>query len=168
MVSHERTICHMVVVGLVLVVVGLLVALSEAHNPVHGAAGATGLVVMGIGVVLTVGGLGAGVVLGLAGGTALAAAGGGALALTVRRSVAVRRRRVRTGAEGLIGRIGIVRRWDDGHGSVDLEGAVWQARRSPVDEPEPAGELHAGDPVVVERLSGLTLSVRPAEEWELL
>ena len=29
-------------------------------------------------------------------------------------------------------------------------------------------ELHAGDTIVVERLSGLTLWVRPAEEWELI
>ena len=29
-------------------------------------------------------------------------------------------------------------------------------------------QLHAGDPIVVEHLNGLTLSVRPAEEWELL
>ena len=28
-------------------------------------------------------------------------------------------------------------------------------------------ELHVGDRVVVEHLSGLTVSVRPAEEWEL-
>ena len=28
--------------------------------------------------------------------------------------------------------------------------------------------LHAGDQVVVERLDGLTLAVRPAETWELV
>ncbi len=28
--------------------------------------------------------------------------------------------------------------------------------------------LHEGDSVVVERVSGLTLSVRRAEEWELI
>jgi membrane protein implicated in regulation of membrane protease activity len=32
------------------------------------------------------------------------------------------------------------------------------------DDPE---ELREGDPVVVERVQGLTLSVRRAEEWEL-
>jgi hypothetical protein len=34
------------------------------------------------------------------------------------------------------------------------------------DDDEP-GELQVGDAIVVERLSGLTLAVRPAEEWEL-
>ena len=29
-------------------------------------------------------------------------------------------------------------------------------------------QLHQGDRVIVERLTGLTLSVRPAEEWELI
>jgi hypothetical protein len=28
--------------------------------------------------------------------------------------------------------------------------------------------LHNGDAVVVERVSGLTLGVRPAEDWELV
>ena len=28
-------------------------------------------------------------------------------------------------------------------------------------------ELHEGDPIVVERLDGLTLAVRRAEDWEL-
>ena len=50
-----------------------------------------------------------------------------------------------------------------------MDGAVWRARRSlgAADEDE-VPELHAGDRVVVEHLNGLTLSVRPAEEWELL
>ena len=35
-------------------------------------------------------------------------------------------------------------------------------------EEDDAAELHEGDPVVVERLDGLTLSVRRAEDWELV
>jgi membrane protein implicated in regulation of membrane protease activity len=63
-----------------------------------------------------------------------------------------------------------VRSWMQEGGSVALHGSLWQARRSMAlddDEDEDVG-LHAGDRVVVERLSGLTLSVRPAEKWELL
>ena len=165
----RRTICGMTAAGLVLLIVGVLVALSEAHSPTHGAAGGIGLLLMAVGVVLAVSGLGAGIAFGLLGGVALAGVGAAALALTVRRSAAVRRQRVRTGAEGLIGEIGVVRSWGDGDGSVSLQGGVWRARRSPTlddDEPEPA--LANGDRVVVERLSGLTLSVRRAEEWELI
>lgn len=121
---------------------------------------------MAFGAVLALSGLGAGVVVGLLSGLALAGFGVGALALSVKPGAAASRRRVRTGAEGIIGHIGVVRSWADSSGSVTLDGAVWRARRSATDEPGP--ELHAGDPVVVERLSGLTLSVRPAEDWELL
>jgi membrane protein implicated in regulation of membrane protease activity len=45
-----------------------------------------------------------------------------------------------------------------------VEGALWRARSTPL---EPDDELRVGDPVVVERVQGLTLSVRRAEEWEL-
>ncbi len=159
---------RMTVVGLVLLVVGFLLALSEAHNPMHGIAGAGGIMVMALGVVLAVAGLGAGVALGLAGGVTLAAVAGGGLALTVKRSAAVRHRRVRGGAEGLIGQVAVVRSWEREGGSVSLQGALWLARRS-LDPDEDSGpSLHAGDRVVVQRLSGLTVSVRPAEEWELL
>jgi membrane protein implicated in regulation of membrane protease activity len=75
---------------------------------------------------------------------------------------------VRGGAEGLIGQIGVVRNWsEEDRGSVALQGAVWHARRSHGLEEEPE-DLRRGDRVVVERLTGLTLAVRPAEEWELI
>jgi membrane-bound serine protease (ClpP class) len=164
--------------GLVLLVLGALVAAAEAHVPSHGAAGGLGVLAMATGAVLAISGLGAGIALGLAVGVALAAVGGGAVLVTVRNGLAVRGRGARGGAEGLIGEIGVVRNWSDSDGSVALHGSVWRARRSllldePGEEEFGAGEenghrLHAGDRVVVERLSGLTLCVRPAEKWELL
>jgi membrane-bound ClpP family serine protease len=154
--------------GLVLLVVGALVAIAEAHYPSHGIAGGLGVLVMAIGAVLAISGLGAGVLVGLLGGVVLAGAGAGAVALTVKRGMAVRQRRVCTGAEGIVGHLGVVRNWTDGTGSVALDGAVWRARRSITAGDEDVPELHEGDTVVVERLNGLTLSVRPAEEWELL
>jgi membrane-bound ClpP family serine protease len=161
----------MTTLGMVLLVLGALVAIAEAHYPVHGLAGGLGVIVMAVGAVLAISGLGAGLALGLLGGVALAGIGGGALLLSVRSGFAVRQRRVRTGAEGLVGAIGVVRSWSETDGSVALHGSLWRARRSaaPRDDAEDEDEvLHAGDPVVVERLSGLTLSVRPAEKWELL
>lgn len=158
----------MTVLGLVLLVVGALIAVTEAHNPTHGIAGSIGVLVMAAGVVLGVDGLGAGLAFGLAGGAGLAVIGGGLVTLTVTRGLAVRRRRVTTGAEGLVGEIGVVRNWSDSTGSISLHGAVWRARWSAVVDPLEEPVAHAGDRVVVERLSGLTLSVRPAEEWELI
>jgi membrane-bound ClpP family serine protease len=143
-----------------------VVAVAEVHYPSHGIVGGLGVVAMAFGAVLAISGLGAGLVVGLVAGLALAGVGVGAVALSVKHGAAVSRRRIRTGAEGIIGHIGVVRSWADSSGSVALDGAVWRARRSATDEPE--SELHAGDAVVVERLSGLTVSVRPAEDWELL
>jgi membrane-bound ClpP family serine protease len=156
--------------GLVLLVLGALVATAEAHYPAHGVAGGVGVLAMALGAVLAISGLGAGLALGLLGGAALAGLGGGALALSVRSGLDVRGRRVRTGAEGLVGEIGVVRNWTEDDGSVALHGSLWQARRSPAldDDEDEDGGLRAGDRVVVERLKGLTLSVRPAEKWELL
>jgi membrane-bound ClpP family serine protease len=167
---NEAYDLHMTAAGIVLLIVGALLAASETHNPTHGVAGSTGIAVMAIGIALALAGAGAGIAIGVTTGVLLAGAGGAALAVTVTKSTAVRRRRVRGGAEGLIGAIGTVRSWSQDDGSVSLHGGVWRARRSPSPEPEDESgppELHAGDRVVVERLSGLTVSVRPAEEWEL-
>ncbi|MFZ0040794.1 MAG: NfeD family protein [Solirubrobacteraceae bacterium] len=158
----------MTVLGLVLLVVGALVAVAEAHYPSHGVAGGAGVLAMAVGAVLAVSGLGAGVLAGVLAGVALAGAGFGALTVTVKKGVAVRQRRIRSGAEALVGQIGEVRSWAGSGGRVSLAGALWRARRSACDDEEEAlSELHPGDQVVVERLSGLTLSVRPAEKWEL-
>ena len=45
-----------------------------------------------------------------------------------------------------------------------VDGALWRARKWDL---EGEAELQPGDPVVIEQVSGLTLTVRPAEEWEL-
>ena len=156
-------------VGLALLVIGAVVAITEAHFPTQGVAGGAGVLVMALGAVLAITGLGAGVLVALLAGGALAAVGAGGVVLSVRKAGAVRHRRVRTGAEGIIGHLGTVRSWTEATGSVAVDGALWRARRSlgPGDENE-VPELHAGDQIVVEHLNGLTLSVRPAEEWELL
>jgi len=164
-----RTIESMTTLGIVLLVLGALVAVAEAHYPVHGIAATSGVTVMGVGAVLAISGLGAGLLVGLLVGLLLAASGASGLVLVARSGSAARRRRVRTGAEGIIGHLGVVRSWAQATGSVAVDGALWSARRAASADEDDAGRpLHAGDTVVVERLNGLTLSVRPAEEWELL
>jgi membrane protein implicated in regulation of membrane protease activity len=99
-------------------------------------------------------------------GAACALAAAAALALfTLREARAISRRQVQSGAEGLIGRVGIVRRTIDPLGDVAVDGELWRARRSwaTEDEPPPA----EGDRVVVASVHGLTLLVRRAEEWEV-
>jgi membrane-bound serine protease (ClpP class) len=158
----------MTAVGVSLLVIGAVLILVEAHVPQLGLIGGPGVVLLGVGAALAVGGLGGGLLLGILAAIALVAAGGGVLAITVGKGLAVRRRAVRAGPEHLIGRVGEVRGWAGEKGSVLVDGALWHARLSWPDEDEPAGELHVGDPIVVERRHGLTLCVRPAEKWELV
>lgn len=175
----------MTALGVSLLLIGAIVIAVEAHVPSLGALGGPGVVALGAGAVLAVSGLGGGIALGIASAVLLVSVATLVLAVSVRKGLAVRRIRVRTGPEGLVGHVGVVHSWieptDDspaaqpgeagrrahggGEGKVQVDGALWQARRSWGEED--AGELHAGDPIVVEQLSGLTLSVRPAEEWEI-
>ena len=147
--------------------VGAILILIEAHVPTLGALGGPGVIALGAGAVLAVLGLGGGVVLGVVAALLLAGAAGGVLAITVGKGVAVRRRRIRAGPESLIGHVGVVRSWTDPAGCVLVDGALWTARRSVLDD-EDTETLHVGDTVVVDHLDGLTVGVRRAEEWEVM
>jgi membrane-bound serine protease (ClpP class) len=157
---------YMTALGIVLLVLGAILVAVEAHVPRLGMLGGPGVIALGAGALLAVGGLGGGVAVGIATALVLVFASAGILALALRKGAAVKTRRIRTGPEGLIGRLGVVRRWDDRRGKVLVDGCLWQACRSWGDEAPT--ELHEGDQIVVEHLDGLTLSVRPAEEWELI
>ena len=151
----------MTAIGIALLVIGAIVVTVEAHVPTLGMLGGPGVVALAVGAVLAVGGLGGGLALGLVSAFVLGAAGVGVVGVSVSKGAAVRRRRVTT---ALVGRLGVVRRWDEPDGTVLVDGALWSARPS-----LPDGEaLHAGERVVVERVSGLTLCVRKAEDWELV
>jgi len=106
------------------------------------------------------------VVLGVVAALLLAGAAGGVLAVSVGKGAAVRRLRVRAGPESLLGHVGVVRSWAGTAGSVLVDGALWRARRSAIDD-EDEEDLHQGDAVVVDHLDGLTVRVRRAEEWEV-
>ena len=157
----------MTALGVSLLLVGAVLILIEAHVPTLGVLGGPGVVALGVGAVLAVLGLGGGVILGVVAALLLAGSAGGVLALTVGKGVAVRRRRVRAGPEDLIGHLGVVRSWAEPTGCVQVDGALWTARRSLLDD-EDEESLHPGDTVVVDHLDGLTVSVRRAEEWELI
>jgi membrane-bound serine protease (ClpP class) len=151
----------MVELGVALLVIGAALLVAEAHVP-GGVLGVAGGVALAAGAALAIGASGGAVALVL--GAVLAASAVTALWLTVatRKGLATRRLRALSGREALSGRTGVVRRWNEGDGQVFVDGALWRARPS-----WPDGEqLSAGDAVVVERVSGLTLAVRRAEEWE--
>jgi len=156
----------MTALGISLLVVGAIVVIAEAHVPTLGVLGGPGVAAIAVGTVLAVSGLGGGLVLSLLAALVIAGVALGTVAVSVQKGAAVRRRRIRSGPEGMIGHIGVVRSWDGATGSVLVEGALWRARLSPTDDDKP-DELHEGDEIVVERRRGLTLCVRRAEEWEL-
>jgi membrane-bound serine protease (ClpP class) len=149
-----------------LLLVGAIVVMIEAHVPTLGVLGGPGVIALGVGAVLAISGLGGGIALGLIGALVLVAVGATVVAVSLRNGVAVRRRRISAGPENMIGHIGVVQTWSAGSGKVLVDGALWRARPSYSENQPPA--LTAGESVVVERRDGLTLAVRPAEEWELM
>jgi membrane-bound ClpP family serine protease len=155
----------MTALGFALLLVGGTLVVAEAHVPggVFGVAGGIALIAGGVIVIATLGG---GAALAVPVGVGLGVASGGWALLVTRKSSGSRRVRIQAGAEALCGRVGVVRRWSESAGHVFIDGALWRARHEWPGDDEQA--LHEGDPVVVERVSGLTLSVRRAEEWELI
>jgi membrane-bound ClpP family serine protease len=149
--------------GIVLMLLGAALAAAEAHVQFHGLLGAAAAVAAGSGLALVVAGAGAGIAVALAVGLCLAMLAAGYALLVLRKGLAATRRRVRSGPEGLIGRVGEVRAAPAPLGQVFLDGALWRARVWAGDEEK----LRRGDPIVVERVDGLTLTVRRAEEWEV-
>jgi membrane-bound serine protease (ClpP class) len=157
--------------GIVLLFLGAALAVAGAHVPTHGAFGAAAAIAVGSALLVAGSGLGTAAALGVGLGV-------GALAavcawIVLRKALAVSRRAVRSGVEGLIGRVGEVRATpapvgqvflDGALGQVFLDGALWRARLWAADED---AVLRRGDPIVVERVDGLTLTVRRAEEWEV-
>ena len=153
----------MLALGIVLVLVGAALLVAEAHAPA-GVLGVGGGLSLAGGAALAIAAAGGGLAIVLAVAVGAGAVAGLWLAVGTRKALATRALRSSAGREGLSGRLGVVRNWRDGGGQVLVEGALWRARQSWMDEDAVLAE---GDPVVVERVSGLTLAVRKAEDWEV-
>ena len=155
----------MTALGFALLLAGAMLLVAEAHAPsgVLGI-GAAGALIAGVTIII--GSLGGGAAIAVPVGVGLGAVAGGWTVVATRSAAGSRRARIQAGAESLCGRVGVVRRWSDSAGQVFLDGALWRARQEGTDAD--GGALREGDPVVVERVSGLTLSVRRAEQWELI
>jgi membrane-bound serine protease (ClpP class) len=82
---------------------------------------------------------------------------GGFFVFVISKAVEARHRHVRTGQEELVGMRAVVRSPLDPVGHVFVHGALWRATASD------SAALAVGDEVVVERIDGLTLTVRKAE-----
>jgi membrane-bound serine protease (ClpP class) len=151
--------------GFALLFAGAVLVVAEAHlaSGFLGVAGGAALMVGGIVVIATLGG---GIALALPVAVGIAAATGAWTLVGTRKAASAHRGRIRSGTEALCGRLGVVRRWNEPTGHVFVDGALWRAEHDWAGREE--GELAEGDPVVVERVNGLTLLVRRAEDWELV
>jgi len=154
----------MTVVGLILVAAALVGLLAEAHLSTGGLLGALAgaAAIGGIAVLLIAAGAGAVIVVVVTVCALVVATW--LLVLARRRILRPLRARPRTGREALVGHVGVVRSSDGSEAQVFLDGSLWRAEPSPIHQ---EAELHDGERVVVERVNGLTLCVRKAEEWEL-
>lgn len=151
----------MVLLGIVLLLTGAGLLVAEAHLPSYGALGLGGVVAVVAGTAIAIDASGGGAAL-IVAVTAIVALGALALlAVIARATLRSTRSRALTGAEALVGHVGVIRRAPAPLGQVFIDGALWRARPCLDDE------LHVGDSVVVERVQGLVLTVRRAEEWEL-
>jgi len=155
----------MTVLTLALLFLGLGLLVLEAHLPTYGLLGTAGIGAIGGGVALAIVESGGSLAVALGIVVPLAAVTFAVGGFAMRKALAASRRRARCGADELVGHVGVVRRPLDPLGHVVIDGELWRARRSwaAEDEPPPA----EGEPVVVDRVQGLTLSVRRAEEWEV-
>jgi membrane-bound serine protease (ClpP class) len=154
----------MTALGFALLLAGAALVIAEAHVP-GGVLGMLGGIALIAGGIIVIAALGGGAALAVPVGLGIGLAAGGWTLAVTRKAAEVRGTRVRAGAEGLCGRVGVVRRWAEPSGQVFVDGALWRARHDwPLADNE---ALHEGDQVVVERVSGLTLCVRRADQWEL-
>jgi membrane-bound serine protease (ClpP class) len=154
------------IVALILSGAGLLVA--EAHVATYGVLGGAGIITLVLAAVLAVGEAGGGALAAIAVAIPVAVVLGGLVVVATRKGLAVRRQKVLGGSEGLIGRVGVVRHACAPEGEVFVSGELWHARRSILHDDDEEPELREGERVVVERVQGLTLGVRRAEEWEVV
>jgi membrane-bound ClpP family serine protease len=151
----------MVLLGIALLLTGAGLLIAEAHLPTYGALGVGGVLALVAGTAIAVDASGGGTPLIVAVAAIVALASLALLAVIARATLAAARPRARTGSEALVGHVGVIRRAPAPLGQVFVDGALWRARPCLEDE------LEVGDPVVVERVQGLVLTVRRAEEWEL-
>jgi membrane-bound serine protease (ClpP class) len=151
--------------GIILMLLGVTLLVAEAHVPAHGTLATGAAIALTVGVMLTLSAAGAAVAAVGAAGVTVAVGGFAVAWLLVTKSVAAHRSVVRSGPLALAGRVATVRTVPEPIGRVQLDGALWRARMWDLDDDgAPPAE---GSAVIVESIKGLTLTVRPAEDWEL-
>jgi membrane-bound serine protease (ClpP class) len=141
--------------GVALVLLGIALLAIDLHVPSHGALTLTGLISLGVGLVMLFHNAPAPYRVSVPFVFALTAVIGGTWAFMIGKAIALRLRPAIVGPSEIVGEHGVVR----GDGKVFVHGELWRAR-TPDD-----GRLRVGDEVEVAALDddGLVLTVRPLD-----
>lgn len=150
--------------GIALLIVGVVLLVAEAHLAAAGALGIAGVAALAAGGAWLAIASGVGLALALPVAAGLGVTAAAALLVASRKAAEASRLQISAGSESLVGCVGKVRSPLDPVGQIMVGGALWRARRGWDEDVD--GPLKQGDRVVVEKVDGLTLSVRRAEEWE--
>jgi membrane-bound serine protease (ClpP class) len=149
--------------GIALLLAGVVLVVAEAHITSGGLLGAVGTAAAVGGAIIAIDAAGGGIVLAISLAVILGLVLGAFVIVAGMQVARASARRPSSGREALVGRTGRARSAIAPEGQVLVEGALWRARNCFDHE-----ALEPGDPVVVERVDGLTLTVRKAEPWEVV
>lgn len=155
----------MVVLGAVVMLLGLTALVVEAHVSTAGVVGLAGVLAAAAGIGLILAGAGASPGVAVPVAVVLAVIGTVAMTMMAQRVMSARRRALRTGSGQLVGTVATVRSWSGDQGQVAAAGALWSARMTFGWEGPMPGP---GEPVIVDELDGLTLSVHRPDALEMM
>ena len=140
--------------GLALIILGITFLISEAFVPSFGALGVGGVVAFAVGSLLLIDDESLRVSIPLIISTTAVSAV--LILLLVARVLSIRNKKIRTGAEALIGMIGEASEDFDGEGRIWLLGESWQAKSSDI--------IRKGEKVRITSRNGLELTVESLRE----
>jgi membrane-bound serine protease (ClpP class) len=140
--------------GLALIILGITFLISEAFVPSYGSLGIGGIVAFAVGSLILIDDESLRVSIPLIISTTAVSAL--LILLLVARVLTIRRKKIRTGAEALIGMIGEASEEFDGEGRIWLLGESWQAKSSDT--------IRKGEKVRITSRNGLELTVESLRE----
>lgn len=150
--------------GAIVVLIGLLVLVIEAHVSSAGVLGVAGVMGVAGGTGMILAGSGLGLFIAIPVSVVLALAGLVTLLMIAGEVVLARRQPLHTGPSALIGTVAVVRVWHGSQGQVAADGTLWGARPTyGWEDPPPA----VGEKVIINELDGLTLLIRRPTPWEV-
>jgi membrane-bound ClpP family serine protease len=151
-------------VGIALLLAGVALVIAEAHIASAGVLGAVGTAAAVAGTAIAIHAAGGGLALAVSLAVLIGVILGAFLLVAGMKVARTAHIRPRSGREAMHGVHGHARTAiaPSEQGQVMVDGALWRARTCFDNE-----IVEPGDEIVVERIDGLTLTVRKAESWEL-